>query len=283
MLYTSRESILKIMNLNKFIFWCLLISPALQLVGEPIEFVIVIPSYNNEKWCAYNIESIAIQTYPYWSIYYINDGSEDTTGEKVEGLVKSLGIEDRCKIVNNPTRKLALANVYAAIHEIEPTKVVVLCDGDDWLAKDNVLEKLAQVYANKDIWMTYGNYQTWPQPTRSCCAPFPEKIRKKGSFRAYNWVSSHLKTFYAKLFQLIKKESLIEQEDEFFSATWDLAIMFPMLEMAANGHYQFIEEILYIYNTDNPINVFKVNLPLQDRLDRYIRTLPVYQPLQSLY
>jgi hypothetical protein len=41
--------------------------PAAQL-DPPIEFVVVIPSYNNEKWCIKNLNSVVKQSYPHWSI-----------------------------------------------------------------------------------------------------------------------------------------------------------------------------------------------------------------------
>src|ERR1700730_12157659 len=54
---------------------------------DPIEFVIVIPSYNNEKWCIGNLESVMTQTYPHFTVCYINDCSSDKTGELVDQYV----------------------------------------------------------------------------------------------------------------------------------------------------------------------------------------------------
>ena len=45
---------------------------------------------------------------------------------------------------------------------------------------------------------------------------------------------------------------------------WDLAIMFPMVEMAGQ-HSKFVNEILYIYNTP-PINDHKLNVSYQTNL-----------------
>jgi glycosyltransferase involved in cell wall biosynthesis len=250
---------------------------------KPVEFVVLVPSYNNEKWVVQNLESIANQTYPHWSMYYINDCSSDRTGQIVDEFVKLRGIEHKCKVVHNTTRKLAMTNLYEGIHNIDPTKVVVICDGDDWFANNSVLERLAKTYSNKKIWMTYGNYQTWPEDRGSTCDLIPDKVRKNQLFRSYRWVSSHLRTFYAKLFQQIKKEDFIWKGEGFFPMTYDLAIMFPMLEMASKKHYRFITDVLYIYNISNPLNDFKVNLQLQEEIERYIRSRQPYEPLKSLF
>ncbi len=65
--------------------------------------------------------------------------------------------------------------------------------------------------------------------------------------------------------------------------TWDMAFMFPMLEMSAKKHFHFISDILYIYNVNNPINDHRVNSQLQNDLDKYIRAMPPYAPLDNLF
>jgi glycosyltransferase involved in cell wall biosynthesis len=251
--------------------------------ARPVEFVILVLSYNNEQWCIQNLESIANQTYPHWTMHYVNDCSSDRTGQMVEEFIREHKIEHKCTLVNNTMRKLAMANFYESVHSIDPEKVVVICDGDDWLANDSVLEKLAAIYSDGSIWMTYGNYRIWPNNGDSCCAVIPDNVREEKLFRSYNWVSSHLRTFYAKLFQQIKKEDFIGIDGEFFPMTCDLAMMFPMLEMASKQHYHFVSDIIYIYNCANPINDYKVNLKLQLTIDEYIRSLPPYEAIETLF
>jgi len=62
---------------------------------------------------------------------------------------------------------------------------------------------------------------------------------------------------------------------------WDLAFMFPMLEMAQERHC-FISDILYVYNNDNPINDHKVDTPLQLSTDRYIRQKNRYSRIDGI-
>lgn len=249
---------------------------------RPIEFVIVIPSYNNEQWCIKNLQSVVNQTYPHWSIYYINDCSTDRTGELIERFVKENGLKNRCTIVHNKTRRGAMANYYSGIQKCTPKKVVATLDGDDRLAHSRVLEILSRVYADSRVWITHGNYTTEPHTLASYCRAYPQAIMEQNSFRKYRWFGCQLRTFYAKLFHLIKKEDLIYQGD-FFTMASDLAFMYPILEMSSRNHIRFIEEPIYIVNTANPISDRRKNKFLQRDLDKYIRSKQPYAPLTTLF
>jgi glycosyltransferase involved in cell wall biosynthesis len=264
--------------------FCLLFFLASELFArEPVEFAIVIASYNNEKWCIGNLDSCVRQTYKNFTIYYVDDCSRDRTGALVEAYVRSHHLESKCVIIRNRERiGSALANYYKVITMLPAHVVVLTVDGDDRLAHPYVLEKLARVYSSGTTWLTYGNYKSDPPGFPICTAPIPKLVQEKNEFRKYPWVTSHLRTFYAGLFQRIKRKDLLWQ-GRFFPMTWDLAMMFPMLEMASRGHITFTNEIFYIYNTANPINDFRVNVGLQAALDHYIRTLPRYTPLVTLF
>jgi len=256
-----------------------------QITTQPqVEFCIVIPSYNNEKWCDKNLESCLNQTYPFFSIIYIDDASKDKTGQMVDAYIQKRHLESKCRIIHNTENQGALANLYNVIQTIDPHTVVITVDGDDWLANTHVLEKLAQVYSSGQIWMTYGNYKTEPSAWKSVCANFPDEIIKNRAFRSPTqpWIASHLRTFYAKLFQLIKKEDFLH-EGKFFPMGWDCAFMYPMLEMASQNHFQLIPDVLYIYNLQNPISDFQKSRPLQVQLEKVIRAKPPYQAINTLF
>jgi glycosyltransferase involved in cell wall biosynthesis len=250
--------------------------------ADETQFAIVIPSYNNAKWCEKNLASVCTQTNPNWHIYYINDASSDKTKKLVKHFIKQHNISKKCTLINNKTRKGALANLYNTINSINPNHVVVLLDGDDWFNNPAVLETLATVYANPNTWLTYGSFVSEPAGYPSPGRPIPPVISETLSFRSHRWVSSHLRTFYAKLFQNIKRSDLLFK-GSFYPMAWDLAIMFPMLEMASKGHFQFVDKILYTYNISNPLNDFKVNRKLLHQLDKEIRKKPPYPALSHLF
>jgi glycosyltransferase involved in cell wall biosynthesis len=245
---------------------------------KSVDFVIVCPTYNNEKWCIKNIKSVVEQSYQRWHMVIVNDCSTDATSERMHRYVKEHNLQDKITIIENTERKGALRNLYEAIHQCPDESVIVTLDGDDWFATKRVLERIAQEYAEGKTWLTYGQYMCKPYTATSICKKLPEFVMKQRLFRTYEWVSSHPRTFYAWLFKKIKQEDLMHK-GKFFSVTWDLAMMFPMMEMASAGHIRFIPEVLYIYNIANPLNDYKCHFELQQWCAGYIRGKEKYEAL----
>jgi histo-blood group ABO system transferase len=237
-------------------------------------FVIVIPSYNNEKWCERNILSALNQNYDKFRVIFMDDCSSDRTFKLVSGAVADSPHREKCTVIKNNTRRGALANLYTMIHSCADDEIILTLDGDDWFPDGEVLNKLCNHYNQSDIWMSYGQYTNHPDPGPGIAAPYSSQIITNGLFRKAPWSASHLRTFYAWLFKRVKKDDLCIN-GEFFKMTWDFAIMFPMMEMARE-HQKFISDILYVYNMENPINDHKVNVNLQQNLDRHIRNMPKY-------
>ena len=238
--------------------------------------VIVILSYNNEKWVALNLTSALSQNYENFRIIYIDDHSSDKTFEIALDLVSHSNISDRVTLIQNEKRKGAMKNMYEAIHSCDDNEIVVMLDGDDWFPNKKVLSYLNTVYSQeKQIWLTHGSYISSKGKNGVDGSASPLTI-EKNSFRKDSQ-PTHLKTFYAWLFKKIRKNDLF-YEGEFFKMTSDLASMLPMIEMAGYRH-AFIEKILYVYNVENPISDCQKDLNLQLKLDRYIRQMPRYSPI----
>jgi glycosyltransferase involved in cell wall biosynthesis len=249
------------------------------------EFVILIPSYNNIQYYKKNLDSVYSQKYPTskYRVIYIDDNSPDGTGEAVEKYVQELGKKSITTIIRNPERKLAMANIYNAIHHYcHDHEIIVMLDGDDELAGKDVLTYLNDIYKKGDTWFTYGNI--W-FPSLGKLGPWSKKIDDSqielNRFREWDGAATHLRTFGAWLFKRIKKSDL-QLHGKFFKMTYDVAIFMPILEMAGY-HHKFIEQALYIYNDQNPISDHRINSTLQIDLDKYIRTsLEKYKPLSKL-
>lgn len=241
-------------------------------------FVIVIPSYNNARWCEQNITSALNQNYKDYRIIFIDDCSNDGTFDKVHNIVNLSNKKDICTLIRNNKRVGALENLYNAIYSCEDDEIIITLDGDDWFPNDQVLNRLKEHYTD-DIWMTYGQYQNSHDGARGVAQEYPKNIIDSNNFRSYTWGASHLRTFYAWLFKKIRKEDLY-YNNNFMAMTWDIAMQLPQLEMSGH-HSKFINEILYIYNTENPINDHKVDRSLQAMLDKYVRAKPKYHRLDS--
>lgn len=237
-------------------------------------FVIIIPSYNNEEWYFNNLGSVLLQKYDNYRIIYINDASSDNTAQLVQKFLAEYNMHHKTIFIDNKKRLGALANFYNAIHQCQPNEIIVMLDGDDWLDNEFVLAHLNAAYQDPNVWITYGQFMEYPSNRLGRARQLPEEVITNHAYREYDWVTTHLRTFYAGLFHKIKPEDL-KYYGTFFPVAWDLAIMFPILEMAGE-HSKFMSEVLYIYNRANPLNDNKVNAELQISLDQYMHKLPKY-------
>lgn len=268
--------------LSKLIFTFVNAFALIPIAYANIEFVIIVPSYNNQLFYIKNLDSIVNQkTQSPYEIIYINDCSTDQTGQLVEEYIKEHKLLSLIKVIHNKTKVGQLENVYNAVHSCPDYKIIVIVDGDDFLAHDHVLARLEREYQNPQIWLTYGQYECYPSGEKGGCGPFPKHILKSNKFRKHQWVTSHLRTFKAALFKKIRKQDLLYKQ-KFFPMCTDLATMFPMLEMASKGHIKFIPDILYLYNTENPLSCHRKNTSLQMYLTKLIRAKKPYKPQDYL-
>lgn len=242
-------------------------------------FVIIIPSYNNKNLYKKNLDSVMFQNYSNYRIIYIDDNSPDGTGNLVKQYIKEKNKNNLVNLICNDTRKKAFANLYKAIHSCDDNEIIVTVDGDDFLKDNDVLKYLNAMYSNFNIWLTYGQFELLSNKKSGHSKKYPDNIIEQNGFRDYGFCASHLRTFYAWLFKLIKLEDLI-YFDSFFPMAWDLAMMLPMLEMAGHRH-KFISKILYVYNDLNILSDYKTDLNLQRKLTKLILSKTKYQVLNK--
>lgn len=258
----------------------LVINPCKAIPEKRI--VIVCASYNNKSWYKKNLNSIFFQKYKNYHLVYIDDCSMDKTGEMVQEYVKALGQQRRVTLIKNSSREGSLANHYKAIHSCDDNAIIVSLDGDDWFAHNNVLNLINEAYTFNDIWMTYGQHIKYPSNALGNGAPIPKDIIETGTFRKmFPFPFSPVRTFYAWLFKKIDKRDLLDDNGKFFAMAGDVAIMFPIVEMAKD-HFMFIPDVIYIYNRANPINDCKISREQQHKTSVFIREKRSrYKPLRD--
>ena len=270
--------------------------------------VFVVPSYNNSSWYESNLNSIKMQNYSNYRVIYVDDCSVDGTGELVEKWLRdnqcdyrvfyfdgsfskdipevtahysSLINQERHQftLVRNAKREGAMCNFFRAVHSCDDHEIVVVTDGDDWLSRENVLSQLNAIYSSdRPVWLTHGTFREYPWGGTSWSQPIPQEIIVSNRYREFR-CPSHMRTFYSWLFKRVKLEDFL-YKGEFFAITCDMAMMFPMIEMAGERH-AFISEVNYIYNMSNPIADQVVNTQLQNDLDYFIRRKERYARLEN--
>ncbi len=212
---------------------------------------------------------------------YIDDASADDTYEKAKKYIQEMGKESQVTLIRNTKNLKAVENLCRAFHTCKDHEIVLMLDGDDWLAHDRVLEYLNNCYADPEVWATYGSYVEYPSYKKGeMRGEIPHKIHYNHQYRSYvkrKFIFSHLKTAYAGLLKKIKMEDLLK-DGRFFAASYDQAFMLPVVEMAKE-HTYYVKDILYIYNRSSELCDDKVRLAVQQECTAYIQSLPSYAPL----
>ena len=283
--FPDKEKVFEHLRTRTRVFWNTMEVVAAESLGVPktdnvsnIRYHVIIPSYNAEKWIGKCIQSLKRQRHQNFICTLIDDISTDNTYEVAKG---SVGEDKRFCIIRNEEKKHALGNIAFALErpECKNGDVVVLLDGDDWLASFQTLCRLSDEYVDEDCLLTYGSYVYYPIGARGVePSEYPEEVIKNNTFRQDKWRASHLRTFRYKLWKHINHDDLKDKEGNYFKMTYDQAIMLPLLEMAGE-RARHIPDILHVYNKDNPLNVDKIKAKEQYDLAQEIRTKTPYDRL----
>ena len=245
------------------------------------KFKIIIPFYNASKFLDGCINSVLSQKYDNYQAIFIDDASTDDSWEKLpHGHEKAICIK-------NDVNLTALENIHNAIfNHCEPQDLVCLLDGDDTFSNKNVLSYLNDFYnnpENNDPWIVYGSC-SWTDGRTCFSTPYLEK--EFDNIRSSPFRISHLRTFRAGLYQSISMQDteflcMKDSDKNFYRCTYDVAIMFPMLEMSGFDRVKHNSKVLYIYNRNNPISDDKVRQQLQWSIHDEISRKPKFNKIES--
>ncbi|MEX0849099.1 MAG: glycosyltransferase family A protein [Candidatus Dependentiae bacterium] len=253
-----------------------------HIVNGQKEIAVVVPTYNNSRKnvCIKNIDSILSQDYENYHLYIIDDVSTDDTFDKLYQYINDHSNRHKVTLIKNNKRVGAMANFYNTIYQIEDHVIVINIDGDDWLPHEQVLSYINDVYANPNVWLTYGQYKEFPRGEIGFCRGYGASTIEQNAFRQCGLPISHLRTYYAWLFKKLKKEDLM-YNGNFVQVTCDKVMMVPMIEMCG-GRFRCLDDILYIYNAVNPISDMRVHGIDQGKIrDRIFKMRP-YEPLAEI-
>lgn len=154
------------------------------LKNHPI--VVLVRAKNNALTCEKTLLSVLTQDYDNFRLIYIDEGSTDGSYEKVEEILQGCA---QAKLIRGSGKNVE--NFYRSVHECSSQEVVLLLEGEEFLAHESVLSRINHYYANPDVWMTEAaalDYPTYAEKT-------PETLR----------------TFYASLFHRIKLQDFLEE------------------------------------------------------------------------
>tara|TARA_B100000886_G_scaffold316471_1_gene255134 strand:+ start:1873 stop:2640 length:768 start_codon:yes stop_codon:yes gene_type:complete len=215
---------------------------------------IIVPVFNAEKYLEKCLNSILKQSYKNFRVKVIDDCSTDSSFELAAAICSNY---DNFHLKKNSRRLGALNNIYEmlSVNIKEPSKTIdILVDGDDYLYSGDVFNIIYEKYLNTNCLITYGSHLSSKGVQGK---KYPRFIKEFNLYRKYFWYASHLKTFRHDLWLSINQNDFLDQNGQYFSVASDLALMFPMLEMAGNRQ-EFVKDLLYVYNDQNPISDHKI-------------------------
>lgn len=205
---------------------------------------IISPCRNVSLYIEDYLESILVQEYSNFHIYIIDDCSTDDTFEK---------IPENNKITKskNTSRKYALENILAILntHFFEEDDIICFIDPDDMLSHRLVLDIINSVYTDDNILFSYSRMKT----IGNFGIEGARYTRQEFELLRFSpWRVSHIRTFRYKLykkylaldptFQYLKNEY-----GAYLRMPYDMALFFPLLEIATLDGVKFIPAVLYNY------------------------------------
>jgi len=224
----------------------------------------------------HNVASVISQTYDDYVHVVAVDDSQCDGGATLDEAMKFDRFPNRA-VVGSVERLHWIGNAKLALDAVEDSIVVIL-DLDDSFWDRHVLDILNVVYQDPNVWATYGQYAVVPKSERSFnkqwfvghCLPW------RGEHpRSIPWIFSHLMTFRGFLWNSIKDQDLRGPDGQYFHATRDAAVMWPVVEMAGPKRVRFIDRPMVIYTArDNP--AFREE---QIRNEAILRGMPAYEQL----
>lgn len=240
-------------------------------------FYIIIPSYNCLEFIKKCLFSLQCQEYKHFKVFVIDDASTDSNHTEY-CLNKCL--EMNWTFIKNNSNHGALRNIVMGINIMKPEDddIIITLDGDDWL--NNSALQILNLNYQDDTELTYGRFLYYnpkdldSHDSMGFSESVSQEIIKKKSFRDIHWIFSHLRSFKYKLWKNIKDQDLRDTDGIYFNVTWDMAFMYPMLEMA--NKIKYINYPMYHYNISHPLNDFKIKKDKQELYEKKIRSMLRY-------
>lgn len=139
----SKEPGIKLLNNRKY-----------EDEKEPI-ISVIIPFYNDKKYIEQSINCILNQTFPYYEILIIDDGSKDE--ESLKKLEEVSKIDKRIRVFHKSNEGLAATRDYGATKSSKTCKYLMFIDSDDLLEPTFMECAYWTLETNKDAAWAYSD------------------------------------------------------------------------------------------------------------------------------
>lgn len=205
-------------------------------------FVFVAPMYNAAATLPRMLHSLYGQSYENWSLFLIDDVSDEFNKEKSKSFLEKFDAIDSEKItvIWNDKKKWEVENVLNGISLCKDEDIICRIDADDWLTDLDALAILDTAYAEikcEALWTAH----RWSYSDKNISDYMPNDANPY----EYPWVSSHLKTFRKYLINSVKDENYRGPDGNYIRRAGDQAIYLPALQNTKKRF--FLPRVTYHY------------------------------------
>lgn len=116
---------------------------------------VIVPFYNDKKYIRQSVISVLNQTFPYYEILIIDDGSKDK--ESIKELEDVSKLDKRIKVFHKENEGLAMTRDFGAEKSAETVKYLMFLDSDDLLEKTYLECAYWTLETNKDAAWAYSD------------------------------------------------------------------------------------------------------------------------------
>jgi len=248
-----------------------------QAVEQKI--VVISPFYNAQDYVERCIASVAQQDYDNYEHWLIDDASTDGAGEVADDYIADLpdDIRSKFKVIHNADNQGCGYNYVQAIQGQSPDTIVLMLDGDDWLAnRPDVFDYYNRLHQDHDF--TYGSCWSVVDNIPLQTQPYPPDVKAAKAYKDYkfNWnlPYTHLRTLKAKLLMNVSDSNFQDADGNWYRAGNDLPIFYTAIDNCDPDRVYAVSDITTNYNDASPLNDYKVNRAEQDKAIADTLTVP---------
>ncbi|SRR5581483_10677455 len=244
-----------------------------------IDLKIIINCGPCESFIADCLRSLKQQTYSEWEAFVTIDPWGDKTFDQA---MQAREDDPRIKIEQNAVRQYSMHNLVRGIERSGANfeDVIVVLDGDDWLATKDALRIIAAAYEESDCWMTYGSWVTNKAgPNGRFGGMWPAYPPETTDFRHSPWLGTAVRTWKKWLWDHIADRDLRDDSGRYLRVSEDQAVMLPLLEMCGAAKARHIATQLMVYNKITP---YATAQTMTDEIARNSRLLECKPPYPRL-
>lgn len=216
-----------------------------MILKKPLVSIIT-PTYNHEKYIGECIESVKNQTFSYWEMIIINDGSTDKTLEVANKCAEG---ESRIRVIHQENKGIfKLAETYNKALSLSKGEFIAILEGDDYWEPQK-LEIQAEVMTNDNsIIMGWGQAVSRVGFQKEVYQVHPVQLEKHLKYFTNdppgNIFNSVFDNFFPPLTFIIRKDALIQINGFIQVLPFPSVDLSTMLALSNLGKFYFFGQVL---------------------------------------